>query len=101
MLSTHPFAAFGCFNGHRVISKCRGAAFCGEQPSAVFVGAHPLGVDMVFGSWYTCKSWRFTMPVLSLFYGIIVRMEIHRDDLAANWELLSGGEQYFKIEPLK
>ncbi|MCL2845160.1 MAG: DUF4160 domain-containing protein [Chitinivibrionia bacterium] len=88
------------------------------------------------------------MPVLSLFYGIIVRMyrevsgkhnkphihveyageevvisldgevldgsvqkskmklveawmEIHREDLEANWKLLSNGEQYFKIEPLK
>jgi len=88
------------------------------------------------------------MPVLSMFYGIIVRMymekssrhslphihaeysgeevvvaldgkvlegampsakmklldawmEIHRDDLAANWRLLANGEQYFKIEPLK
>jgi hypothetical protein len=88
------------------------------------------------------------MPVLSVFYGIIVRMymesmgqhnlphihaeysgeeivialdgtvlegaipsakmkllaawmEIHKDDLAANWQLLSNGEQYFKIEPLK
>jgi len=88
------------------------------------------------------------MPVLSLFYGIIVRMykevtgkhnkphihaeysgeevvisldgeilegaipkskmklveawmEIHHDDLEANWKLLSNGEQFFKIEPLK
>ena len=88
------------------------------------------------------------MPVLSLFYGIIIRMykeasekhhkphihveyaeneaaisldgeilegsipksklklveawmEIHRDDLEANWKLLSHGEQFFKIEPLK
>jgi len=88
------------------------------------------------------------MPVLSLFYGIIVRMyreagekhnkphihveysgdeavigldgevlegkiprgkmqlvlawmEIHRDDLHANWRLLSDGEQFFRIEPLK
>jgi hypothetical protein len=28
-------------------------------------------------------------------------MEIYRDDLDANWKLLSSGEQYFKIEPLK
>ena len=28
-------------------------------------------------------------------------MEIHREDLEANWKLLSKGEQYFKIEPLK
>ena len=88
------------------------------------------------------------MPVLSLFYGLIVRMyketsgkhhkphihvecadeevavaldgeilegsipkpkmklveawmEIHHDDLEANWKLLSHGEEYFKIEPLK
>ena len=88
------------------------------------------------------------MPVLSLFYGLIVRMykevsgkhnkphihveyaenqvvisldgeilegsipnnkmklvqawmEIHREDLEANWKLLSKGEQFFKIEPLK
>ena len=88
------------------------------------------------------------MPVLSLFYGLIVRMyrevsgkhrkphihveyaenevvisldgeilegsipnnkmklieawmEIHREDLEANWKLLSSGDQYFKIEPLK
>ncbi len=90
------------------------------------------------------------MPVLSVFYGIIVRMynekggkhnvphihaeyagaeivialdgtilegqkefpknklklleawvEIHRDDLEANWKLLSNGEQFFRIDPLK
>lgn len=88
------------------------------------------------------------MPVLSLFYGIIVRMYmevsgkhnkphihaeysgdevvvaldgevlegrlpsakmklleawmvIHQDDLQANWQLLSRGEQFFRIEPLK
>ena len=88
------------------------------------------------------------MPVLSMFYGIIVTMnredgerhhtphvhveysgqeavisldgevmrgkiphsklqlilawiEIHRDDLHANWQLLSRGEQFFRIDPLK
>jgi hypothetical protein len=28
-------------------------------------------------------------------------MEIHHDDLLANWKLLSNGEGYFKIDPLK
>lgn len=28
-------------------------------------------------------------------------MEIHRDDLEANWKLLSNGEQFFRIEPLR
>ena len=88
------------------------------------------------------------MPVLSIFFGIIVRMyreqggqhnmphlhaeysgeevvfaldgtvlegsfpknkmkllqawmEIHHDDLEANWTLLSNGEQFFRIDPLK
>ena len=88
------------------------------------------------------------MPVLSTFYGIIVRMyrensgkhkmphihaeysgdelvialdgtvlegeiprgkmklldawmEIHREELEANWTLLSNGEQSFRIDPLK
>jgi hypothetical protein len=88
------------------------------------------------------------MPVLSIFYGIIVRMyreiggkhnvphihaeysgdevvvslegdvlegsipknkmklllawiEIHKDDLEANWKILSEGDQFFKIEPLR
>ncbi|MBQ7277743.1 MAG: DUF4160 domain-containing protein [Clostridia bacterium] len=88
------------------------------------------------------------MPVLSSFYGIIVRMykevgtrhnmphihaeysgeevvvgldgtvlegkipssrmklldawiEIHREDLEANWKLLSNGEQFFRIDPLR
>lgn len=88
------------------------------------------------------------MPVLSTFYGIIIRMykeksgkhkvphlhaeysgeevvvaldgtviegsipknkmklleawlEIHKEDLEANWTLLSNGEQFFRIDPLK
>jgi hypothetical protein len=28
-------------------------------------------------------------------------MEIHRDDLQANWQLLSDGDEFFKVEPLK
>ena len=88
------------------------------------------------------------MPILSLFYGIIIRMyneqggqhniphihaeyqgnevvidldgnvlagnikhdklrmvqvwmDIHREDLEANWKLLSAGEQFFRIDPLR
>ncbi|MEE0958235.1 MAG: DUF4160 domain-containing protein [Ruminococcus sp.] len=28
-------------------------------------------------------------------------MEIHRDELEANWQLLSAGEKFYKIDPLK
>ncbi len=88
------------------------------------------------------------MPILSLFFGIIIRMysepsgkhhaphihaeyqgeeavialdgtvlsggikpdrlrmvqvwiDIHREDLEANWKLLSAGERYFRIDPLR
>lgn len=32
---------------------------------------------------------------------LIAWMEIHKDELEANWELLKAGEGFFKIEPLK
>ncbi len=32
---------------------------------------------------------------------ILAWMEIHRDELMANWELAINGESLFKIEPLK
>jgi hypothetical protein len=28
-------------------------------------------------------------------------MELHQDELAANWELLSNGEKHFRINPLQ
>jgi hypothetical protein len=28
-------------------------------------------------------------------------MEIHHEELMANWKLLSNGEQFFRIDPLK
>ena len=39
------------------------------------------------------------MPVISMFYGIVI--EIHRDELVANWKLASEGDTIYKIEPLK
>lgn len=32
---------------------------------------------------------------------LVAWMEIHCDDLEANWKLLSSGEQFFRIDPLK
>ena len=32
---------------------------------------------------------------------LLAWLEIHREDLKANWELLSNNEPAFKIEPLK
>ncbi len=28
-------------------------------------------------------------------------IEIHKEDLEANWKLLSAGQEFFKIEPLR
>lgn len=32
---------------------------------------------------------------------LLAWITIHEDELRANWELLSNGEGYFKIEPLR
>lgn len=32
---------------------------------------------------------------------LLAWIEIHKEDLTANWKLLSAGDGYFKIEPLK
>jgi len=32
---------------------------------------------------------------------VLAWMEIHRDELYANWQLLSDGEKFFRIDPLK
>lgn len=32
---------------------------------------------------------------------LLAWMEIHYDELVANWQLLSNGEQFFRIDPLK
>ncbi|MCI5892675.1 MAG: DUF4160 domain-containing protein [Clostridiales bacterium] len=32
---------------------------------------------------------------------LLAWIEIHKEDLSANWKLLSSGDGYFKIEPLK
>ena len=39
------------------------------------------------------------MPTISMFYGIWI--EIHREDLEADWKLAVAGDTVFKIEPLK
>ncbi len=32
---------------------------------------------------------------------LLAWMEIHKDELRANWDLLSAGEQPFRIDPLR
>lgn len=32
---------------------------------------------------------------------LLAWVAIHKEDLTANWELLSSGEQFFKIDPLR
>ncbi len=32
---------------------------------------------------------------------LLAWMEIHKEDLIANWQLLSSGEKTFKIDPLR
>lgn len=32
---------------------------------------------------------------------LLAWIEIHKEDLIANWKLLSNGDGYFRIDPLK
>ena len=32
---------------------------------------------------------------------VLAWIEIHNEELVANWQLLSEGEEYFKIDPLR
>lgn len=41
------------------------------------------------------------MPVISMFYGMQAWVEIHQDELMADWMLAVSGQSIFKIEPLK
>lgn len=41
---------------------------------------------------------RFPKSKLKL---LIAWIEIHKDDLQANWDLLSDGRETFKIDPLR
>ncbi len=71
-----------------------------------------------------CATYNFDglppMPTISMFYGILIAMyvldgalparqmklvqawiELHRDDLMADWILASSGQPPFKIDPLR
>ena len=42
------------------------------------------------------------MPAISMFYGIIMVqawIEIHREDLLADWELAVNGQAHFSVHP--
>ena len=49
------------------------------------------------------------MPVISMFYGVIVSkmrlvqawIEIHKDELIADWDLAVQGQNPYKIDPLR
>ena len=41
------------------------------------------------------------MPEISSFYGIVIYMYQHQDELLANWERLGKSEAPVKITPLQ
>jgi len=41
------------------------------------------------------------MPTISMFYGVQAWIEIHKEDLMADWKLAIVGEPVFKIDPLR
>jgi hypothetical protein len=51
--------------------------------------------DIIVGCTWHSKITNKQMKLL------LAWIAIHKDELKANWELLSKGEGYFKIEPLR
>lgn len=47
----------------------------------------------------TCKILKGELPPRQIRL-VSAWVELHRDDLMANWNLLANGEQAFKIPPL-
>lgn len=60
-------------------------AICGDDEAVI-----SLDGELLEGSLQTSK-----MKLVQAW------MEIHKDDLAADWRLLNDGDEFFKIEPLK
>jgi hypothetical protein len=48
----------------------------------------------------TCEIIDGNLPLRQLRL-VLAWIEIHKDDLAANWKLCQNGEKPFQIEPLK
>lgn len=61
------------------------ARFQGEEAVFAIVDGGVLGGTLPSGKLKLVQAW----------------IEIHRDELAANWELAVKGEPVFKIEPLR
>lgn len=70
----------------------------GSQHNLPHIHAEYQGYEIVVT--LECQVIEGSMPnnKLRLIYAWI---EIHRDELYANWSLLTSGEKHFKIEPLK
>ena len=70
----------------------------GERHNLPHIHAEYSGEEIVISLDGTILEGSFPKGKLKL---LEAWMEIHREDLDANWKLLSNGEQFFRIDPLK
>ena len=70
----------------------------GGQHKLPHIHAEYQGEEVVVS--LECKVLEGSIPISKLHL-VFAWVEIHRDELAANWSLLSAGEKYFRIDPLK
>lgn len=70
----------------------------GERHKLPHIHAEYSGEEIVIALDGTILEGNFPKGKLKL---LEAWMEIHQDDLEANWKLLSNGEQFFRIDPLK
>lgn len=70
----------------------------GGKHNMPHIHAEYSGEEIVMGLDGSIIEGSFPKNKLKLLEAWIV---IHHDDLEANWKLLSNGEQFFRIDPLK
>lgn len=51
-------------------------------------------------NYFRCIYRENVMPEISRFYGIIIYIDLHKDELMANWMRLTNYESPERIEPL-
>jgi len=80
-------------------SRAMASPFSGRVPAS-----HPCEIPGIRGRCVTSRrvrSWGWYPSGLNKMKLLQAWIELHREELVADWELAVGGEQPYKIEPLK
>ena len=70
------------------------------KEAELFFVTQPVKVDLL-SLWSRGSPGLPARPVLPILKLLSAWMEIHKDELAADWELAVSGQQPYRIEPLR